>query len=87
MDPPLAAAIAERLLRAGFVEAAARHAPDDPDDPTLRRLRAEIALARGRPAEAERVLLGLEGPRPFGCAPAPAPCGPRCCTGTATWRS
>ncbi|MAU53567.1 MAG: hypothetical protein CMN17_14635 [Roseovarius sp.] len=62
MDPPLAAAIAERLLRAGFVEAAARHAPDDPDDPTLRRLRAEIALARGRPAEAERVLLGLEGP-------------------------
>lgn len=61
LSPPLAGAVARRLLAAGLAEAALRYLPRDTDDPDLRLLRAEIALARARPAEAERSLVALEG--------------------------
>lgn len=61
LPPPLAARIARRLLGVGLTEAAARYLPPAGTDPAHRLLRAEIELARQRPAEAELALLALEG--------------------------
>ena len=62
--PPLARAIARRLVVAGFARHAYRYV--DPalaghDARASRILRAEIALARERPRQAEVELLGLDG--------------------------
>ncbi|WP_210878050.1 hypothetical protein [Roseovarius autotrophicus] len=57
----LAAGIARRLLDQGFAEAADRYLGGAPTDPALRLLRAEIALALQRPAEAELALLAMQG--------------------------
>lgn len=62
MTDALAAAIARRLLEAGFADAADRVLTPDRTAPDLRLLRAEIALARQRPAEAELALFTLDGP-------------------------
>lgn len=62
MTETLAGAIARRLLDAGFADAADRVLPPGQADPALRLLRAEISLARARPAEAELALLSLDGP-------------------------
>jgi len=58
-------ALARRLLGLGFPEAAAAYlqAPDDgPASRERRLLRAQAALAIGRPTEAELELVGLDGP-------------------------
>jgi hypothetical protein len=61
MSDQLVGAIARRLLDAGFADVADRVLPPTRSDPSLRLLRAEIALALQRPAEADLALLGLDG--------------------------
>ncbi|PKQ13577.1 MAG: hypothetical protein CVT70_03980 [Alphaproteobacteria bacterium HGW-Alphaproteobacteria-1] len=62
MSDQLVGAIARRLLDAGFADAADRVLRPVRSDPALRLLRAEIALALQRPAEADLALLDLNGP-------------------------
>jgi hypothetical protein len=61
MPDALAAAIARRLLDAGFVDAADHVLLPGKATRDHRLLRAELALSRGRPAQAELELMGLEG--------------------------
>jgi hypothetical protein len=61
MPDALAAAIARRLLDAGFVDAADHVLLPGHAAPDHHLLRAELALSRGRPALAELELMGLEG--------------------------
>ncbi|GAW36401.1 hypothetical protein RA2_03471 [Roseovarius sp. A-2] len=65
VHPAIGRTIANRLLATGFADRAAGFvAPKlaGHEAPDSRRLRAEIALAKGRPRAAEVELLGLEGP-------------------------
>ncbi len=67
LDAPVSLAVARRLLDLGFPAQAARHvAPPqtpetDADREAHKLIRARIALAQDRPAEALRELLGLSG--------------------------
>jgi hypothetical protein len=65
VEATLGADIAQRLLDAGFADRAASFvAADLPgrDNRTAKLIRAEIALMRDRPRQAEVELLGLDGP-------------------------
>jgi tetratricopeptide (TPR) repeat protein len=65
VDPAIGREIADRLLATGFADRAAGFvAPDlaGHEAPSSRRLRAEIALAKGHPRAAEAELPGLDGP-------------------------
>lgn len=64
LDPATTNDVIRRLLSLGFVDEAARFAGSDITGPTARQrrmLRAEIALSKNRPRQAERELLGLSG--------------------------
>lgn len=62
LDPEIGNAVAERLLSLGFPSEAARYVASPaagPAEETRKRLRARVALAQGRPRQAEAELLGL----------------------------